>query len=68
MQMWVPLGIMISVELLASNWEPLNGKTLDYFMKTPNEFGSIFKKEIFSMDIEALIPIDLPKKVIYRRR
>jgi hypothetical protein len=68
MEMWAPLGIMISVELLASKWEPSNGKTLDYFMKTPNKFGSIFKNERFSMDIEALIPIDLPKKVIYRRR
>jgi len=32
------------------------------------ENGSIFKLRIFSMDIEALIPIDLPKKAIYRRR
>jgi hypothetical protein len=36
-------------------------------MKTPKTFGSIFKIESFSMDIEALIPIDLPKKAIYRR-
>jgi len=30
--------------------------------------GSILKIKRFSMDLEALIPIDLPKKVIYRRR
>jgi hypothetical protein len=30
--------------------------------------GSIFKIESFSMDLEALIPIDLAKKAIYWRR
>jgi hypothetical protein len=37
-------------------------------MKTPKTFGSIFKIRRFSMDLEALIPIGIPKKVIYRRR
>jgi hypothetical protein len=34
----------------------------------PKKIGSIFKIKSFSMDLEAVIPIDLPKKVIYRRR
>jgi hypothetical protein len=59
---------MRSVELLAQKWKPWNGQNLDYFMKTPIFFGSIFKIGSFSMDLEALIPIDLPKKAIYRRR
>jgi hypothetical protein len=33
-------------------------------MKTPKTFGSIFKIERFSMDLEVLIPIDLPRKEI----
>jgi hypothetical protein len=37
-------------------------------MKTPKTFGSIFKIGSFSMDLEALIPIDLPNKAIYMRR
>jgi len=41
---------------------------MDYFMKNPNKFGSIIKNERFSMDIEALIQIDLPKQTIYRRK
>jgi hypothetical protein len=46
-------------------WKPWNGQTMDYFMKIPQkQIGSIFKIRIFSMDLEALIPIDLPKKVI----
>jgi hypothetical protein len=32
------------------------------------QFGSIFKIRRISMDLEALILIDLPKKEIYRRR
>jgi hypothetical protein len=37
-------------------------------MKTPKHFGSIFNIKRFSMDLEALIPIDIPKKEIYKRR
>jgi hypothetical protein len=37
-------------------------------MKTPKQFGSIFKIERFSMDLEDMIPIDFPKKAIYKRR
>jgi len=37
-------------------------------MKTPKTIGSIFKIRNFFMDLEALIPTDLPKKAIYRRR
>jgi hypothetical protein len=37
-------------------------------MKTPKTFGSIFKIKIFPMDPEAMIPIDVPNKDIYRRR
>jgi hypothetical protein len=35
METWVPLGLMISVELLSLKWKPSNRKNLDYFMKTP---------------------------------
>jgi hypothetical protein len=37
-------------------------------MKNPKTFGSIFKIGRFSMDLEAMIAIDLTKKDIYRRR
>jgi hypothetical protein len=37
-------------------------------MKNPKTFGSIFNVRSFSMDLEALIPIDLPNKAIYKRR
>jgi hypothetical protein len=49
-------------------------ETLEYaksrlFHENPqNKFGSIFKIRSFSMNIEALIPIDIPKNDIYRRR
>jgi hypothetical protein len=65
------VGALGDYEICGSSfikWKPWNGKTMDYFMKTPKIIGSIFKIEIFSMELEALIPIDLPKKVIYRRR
>jgi hypothetical protein len=68
------VGALGAYEICGSScikWKPWNGQTLDYFMKTPpkkKKFGSIFKIRSFSMDLEALIPIDLPKKVIYRRR
>jgi hypothetical protein len=49
--------------------ETLEWENSRLFHENPqNKFGSIFKIIIFSIDIEALIPIDLPKKVIYRRR
>jgi len=68
MDMWMPLGFMRSVELLAYKWKPWNRQNLHYFMKTPKTFGSIFKIEIFSMDLEVLIQIDIPNKAIYMRR
>jgi hypothetical protein len=34
----------------------------------PEKIGSIFNIKSFSMDLEDVIPIDLPKKEIYRRR
>jgi hypothetical protein len=49
--------------------ETLEWANSGLFHENPkNNFGSIFKIGSFSMDLEALIPIDLPKKAIYRRR
>jgi len=45
-------------------WE----KSRLFHEKPKKQIRSIFKIKIFSMDIEALIPIDIPKNDIYRIR